>query len=134
MTTEVIVFPDAEQVLGDWLAEQLAARGYDVQVGTRPPDPRPASFVTLQRTGGPRANLVTDAPLITVESWADQESAAHDLAQLVRGLLNSAAGRVTAATVYQVRESGGPGNLPDPVTAQARYTQTFEIRLRGTAA
>jgi hypothetical protein len=132
--TEVIVFPDVEQILGDWLAEKLAARGSDVPVGTRAPDPRPASFITLKRTGGPRANLVTDAALITVESWADQESAAHDLAQLVRGLLNSAAGQVTAATVYRVRETAGPGSLPDPVSPQARYSQTFEIRLRGTAA
>lgn len=131
---DVIVFPDVEQIIGDWLADQLAARGIDAPVGTRAPDPRPGRFVVVQRTGGPRANLVTDAPLIIVESWADQEGAAHDLAQVVRGLLHTAPGRVPAATVYRVQETGGPGNLPDPVSPQARYTQTFEIRLRGAAA
>lgn len=132
--TEVIVFPDAEQVLGDWLAAALAARGHTVPVGTWPPQPRPSRFVTLQRTGGTRANLVTDAPLLTVECWADLGSTASDLAQLVRALLNSAAGQVGAATCYRVRETAGPGNLPDPVSEQARYTQTFEIRIRGSAA
>lgn len=132
---EVIVFPDAEQVLGDWLSAQLAALGDDTAVSTRAPDPRPGRFVVLQRTGGPRTSLVVDAPQITVECWADEESAASDLAQLVRALLISASGMRTAGTtIYRVREASGPGNLPDPVSPQARYTQVFEIQLRGTAA
>ena len=132
--TEVIVFPDAEQILGDWLAAQLTTQGLTVPVSTRPPDPRPTRFITLRRVGGARANLVTDAALISIESWAEQGSAALVLAQLVRGLLLSAPGRLSTATVYRVREASGPGNLPDPVSEHARYTQTFEVRLRGTAA
>lgn len=130
---EVIVFPDAEQVVGDWLAAELAARGYTVPVGTRAPDPRPgAGFVVLKRTGGTRHSLVTDAALLTAECWADLESGALTLAELVRGLIHSAPGRL--AGVKAVREASGPGNLPDPVSPQARYTQTFEIHLRGAAA
>ena len=131
---EVIVFPDAEQVLCDWLEPALAARGTAVPVTTRVPSPRPARFVRVIRTGGVRATLVTDAPQVTVESFAGTEAAAAALAQLCRALLNAAPGQVAAAVVYKVVELAGPQNLPDPLTDQIRYTQTFEIHLRGAAA
>jgi hypothetical protein len=131
---DVVLFPDAEQVLCQWLAAALAAKGVTVPVVTSVPSKRPAMFVRLMRTGGARHSVVTDAALITVESFAARESAASSLAQMCRAVLNAAPGNVAAVTVYKVREIGGPQNLPDPVTTQYRYTQTFEVHLRGAAA
>jgi hypothetical protein len=131
---ETILFPDAEDVIAEYLAAELTALGRGVPVGTRPPDPRPTTgFLVVRRTGGTRYTLVTDAPLVAVEAWAGQESVAYSLAQLVRGLLAAAPGRAPA-TVYRVREASGPANLPDPVSPLARYTATYEIHIRGAAA
>jgi hypothetical protein len=113
---EIIVFVDAEDVLCTWLAAQLDALDHDLPVGTRVPDPRPDRFIRLIRTGGVRYTLVTDAAQVAVECWDVVESAAAAMAQLCRGLINAA-----------------PVNLPDVLTGHARYTQTFEIHLRGTA-
>jgi hypothetical protein len=130
----LIVFPDAEQLLCDWLRTSLLNRGYNVPVTTSVPATRPPSFVRLMRTGGARRTLVSDAAQITVESFAAKESAALMLATMCRALIHAAPGQLAAAMVYRVEELAGPQNLPDPTTTQARYTQTFEVHLRGAAA
>jgi hypothetical protein len=43
-----LLFPDAVQVTA------LAAAGQVVHVGSQIPNPRPASFVKVTRTGGPK--------------------------------------------------------------------------------
>jgi hypothetical protein len=130
----LIMFPDAELVMCDWLRSALLARGYNVPVATAVPATRPPSFVRLMRTGGARHTLVSDAAQITVECFAVKESAAANLAAICRALIHSTPGQVPAVMVYRVEELGGPQNLPDPSTTQYRYTQTFEVHLRGTAA
>jgi hypothetical protein len=132
---EYLVFPDAEDLVCGLLADQLSARGHDVPVGTRPPDPRPPEgFVVVRRTGGVMHTPVTDAALLTVEAWADRESLAYELARIARAALASAPGQLGSATVYLVREASGPANLPDPVSPLARYTAIYEVHLRGVAA
>lgn len=132
--TEVVVFPDVEGLVCDWLPAELAARSRTVTVSTKVPNPRPAEFVRVIRTGGPQLNLVQDQPTLVVEAWAATESAAASLAELARALLKSTAGQqVGGVMVYRVDEIGGPQNLPDPDSAQARYVFTLSILLRGTA-
>lgn len=134
--TEIIVFPDVEALLCDWLPAQLAAhRAVAVPVSTRVPSPRPGEFVRVLRTGGVRGGvLILDNPTVTLEAWAQTETAAEALIQLVRGLVNSLPGQmVDGTTFYRVAEFSGPGNLPDPESAQIRYTYSASILLRGSA-
>jgi hypothetical protein len=132
--TQVVLFPDAEQLVCDWLPAQLTANSRTAPVVTRVPSPRPAEFVRVLRAGGPQLNRVQDQPTLVIEAWAARESLAASLAELARGLLKSLEGqRVGGVMVYRVAEVGGPVNLPDPDSAQARYVLTLSMLLRGTA-
>lgn len=132
---EVIVFPDAAAAVIDGLEAELAARSNMTPVRSRVPDPRPVTFVRVQRVGGPRRNLVVDDATVVVEAWAADEATGHDLAQLCRGIVHSLAGSTVGDTVvYRVDEFAGPGLLPDPVSQQTRWTMTFQISTRGRAA
>jgi hypothetical protein len=135
MRAEVIVFPDTEALLVDHLKAELGARGRaDVVVAVTMPAHRPTRCVLVPRVGGARRGLVVDAATIGVECWGASETDAHDLAQLVRGLLAALPGRLLDGTpVYRVEELGGPTNLPDPVSGQARYTLTAAVHVRGRA-
>lgn len=131
--SEVITFPDIESLLVEYLTEQLPLYGETATVHTQIPSPRPDEFVTVPRVGGPRRNIVVDTPTISADSWHIRPKAAHDLAQVVRGLVHAAEGQVLGGfQVYRVREFTGPGNLPDGVSAHARYTQAFSILIRGS--
>lgn len=124
---EVIVFPDVEQLLVDAYKTELAARDWNVPVGTKVPTQRPAEFVRIIRTGGTRRGLVLDDAQVTVEAWGQRESRTSQLAQLCRGLLP------TFDFVYGVDEFAAPANLPDPTTSQVRYTATYRVTVRGYA-
>lgn len=130
MANEAIVFPDDEQLLADYLNGLL-----DPPVGTAVPNPRPPTFYRIMRIGGPRATLITDSAQILVESWADRESTAKTMAQLVRAHINALPGQsLDGHVVYKVAELAGPGNLPDLESGQCRYVQSFQIDIRGAAA
>lgn len=133
---ERIVFPDAVAATIGALNSQLSALGFaGVPVRSRVPNPRPSRFVLVFRTGGPRANIVTDGAQVTVEAWADNDADAHDLAQAARAIVNSLEGTVTGGvTFYGVEELAGPGNLPDPESNQSRYTWSSIVNVRGDAA
>lgn len=97
------------------------------------PNPRPATFVTVRRTGGTRQNLVADNATVVVEAYAASDTAALDLAQLARRALHSARGSVVAGTtIYRIEELSGPAELPDPLSDQPRVTQTFTVATRGS--
>lgn len=135
-TSEVIRFPDAETVLIAFLNTELTAASDAARASGRVPSPRPARFVRVMRTGGPATSFWVDRPYITVEAWDDNEAAAEDLAGLCRSFVWAAylAGEIDGIPVYDLAEFGGPQRLPDPTTGQTRYTFTFSIELRGTAA
>ena len=97
-------------------------------VGTNVPPTRPAEFFRVLRTGGAKETLRSEAAQITVEAWAQTEARASDLLSTARAILNAA-----DAQLFGVREFSGPANLPDPTTAQIRFTMSFQIRARGTA-
>jgi hypothetical protein len=118
------VFPDATKALCTLFNQELTP-----PCVPRVPNPRPSIFLVVRRVGGPRRNLVTDEPMVAVEAWADSDENAHDLIQQARAVLHAAIG---TAGIYRVTEISGPGNLPDPVSDQPRYTQTFQVALRGT--
>ena len=122
-----VVFVDAEAILCGYLEDRVG-----VPVQTEVPNPRPASFVRVIRTGGPRLNQVADNPQLTIEGWAATETAAHDLLQLARSHVHGLAGTVQGdVAIYRVNEFAGPANFPDPETGQARYSFTVQIAMRG---
>lgn len=126
MTT--VAFPDATLT-----AITVIDAATAVPVRGNVPNPRPTSFVTVRRTGGPRQNLVMDEATLAVECWAATDQAAHDLAQVARTALHAAQGtRTGGVTIGRVVEVSGPGLLPDPVSDHSRYTQTFTVATRGT--
>jgi len=130
---EVITFPDVEAVAQDYLRGELTAAGDSAQVVTEIPKSRPARMVKLIRTGGARVNLVLEDAQLTVECWDTRRDGAHDLAQIVRGLLWAMPDRYPAVTTYRVQELGGIAELPDPDAANPRYTFTVIITIRGSA-
>lgn len=127
ITEAPIRFPDAEAAVRAYLLPGIRGRYPGLILATRVPDPRPAKWLRIMRTGGPRESMFVDRPQITLEAWAGNEGDAANLLEDARALLNAANGQL-----FGVEELGGPANLPDPTTAQIRYTMTLWIRIRGT--
>ncbi|QDG88866.1 hypothetical protein [Pseudarthrobacter sp. NIBRBAC000502770] len=123
---EGVKFPDVPQLVCDHLRASPLLTG--LHIGTKVPPTRPAEFILVLRTGGPRETIRSEAAQITVEAWAQDKARASSLLNDARAVLNAA-----DAKVFGVREFGGPGDLPDPTTAQIRFTMSFQIRARGTA-
>lgn len=128
-----VLFPDAEQTLIDALGPALAGHGMTQHVGTRVPQPRPEEFFRVLVTGGNRHDLVQDNPTVTVEAWAGTETRASLMARTARAVLESLRGVVVNGTVIGHGDFSSPANLPDPTSAQTRYTFTGSIYLRGAA-
>jgi len=139
MSNEVIVFPDVETLLVQYFNTKFSSYGgYTsplLKAYTKVPKTRPNRFVRVLRTGG-SASLIQDRATVLVESWSTDAIEASNIAQLVRGLFH-AIDTVTYQTVtyqfYRPQEFAGPANLPDPESAQERYTQTLSVGVRGTA-
>lgn len=126
--TPLVVFPDAALLVIEYLRAELV----EVPVGTRIPNPRPPRFVTVQRGGGTRRTVVSDDPILLIESWNTDSGAAHDVAQHCRALLFALEGTVLDDTpIYRVNEIAGPQELPDDTSNQPRYVFTTQIHLRG---
>jgi hypothetical protein len=130
---EVIVFPDAEETFRAHLEATLPLFGKDIPVSCTVPNPRPAEFVRIYRVGGPKRDLVTDNASLAFEYWAQLGSTASAGINLVRGIVAATVGQVIGGvTVYSVSEFAGPVLLPDPDTAQQRYTFTASTAVRGS--
>lgn len=129
----MVLFPDVEALLCTWLRTHLPATA---TVGNKLPNPRPAPFVLVQRHGGTRHTVVTDAAQIGLECWAVHDYEAHDLLQQCRWLLlYCLPGRILDGhVVYRVDEMGGPSNLPDPTSVSPRWVAEFQVHIRGIAA
>ena len=127
-------FADVEQLLVDHLNPEPLEVGQDpAPVSTAVPNPRPDHFYRVQRTGGVRRSRVTDAPIVVLESWGEDEDEARGMAEKGRAAMAALQSTKPDGVhqVYDVTESSGLVNLPDPLSDQARYTQTFELHIRG---
>lgn len=136
MDTPVVVFPYAVAVAIAGLTDGRANQGWDEEgpISGDVPRPRPTQFTTVRDTGGHRRDLVTDEAQLTIDSWAPNKTAAHDLAQRNRALFHALRSKVVdGTTVYRTGELGRPVRLPDDESDQERYRHTVTIALRGTA-
>jgi len=131
VTVDLIEFPDVELLVADHLRDMLGAT-----VLTRlpaAPGTRPTEFLLVERTGGPRATIVSDRPQVTIEAWATSKPDAHDLIQQARTRLHGLRGtHSTGSTIYRTDEAAGPAWLPDPESDTARYTFTATLHVRGS--
>ena len=101
-----------------------------VPVSTRVPNPRPASFVRVQRTGGAEQNLVQERPVVLVECWAATDAAAWALASTAWGALQGRGDKTSGSVEFTPSTTGAlssPVNYPDPSTSSARYQFTAEL-------
>ena len=132
--TDVIAFPDVEAALVGWLTAALPGYGITAPVSTQVPNPRPAQFIRVLRTGGPEQNLVVDGAQVTVECWDNSAPAAAATARTVRAVLKSVKNVTTTSgdLLYGTEEFAGPALLPD-VSGQPRYSWTVQVHARGTA-
>ena len=101
--------------------------GVSPRVATRvPPDVETLpAFVRLARGPG-SDDLVTDAPLIDIESFAQTYGDSADLAEDVRQYMHSLSGRkVAGVLIDRVRTATGPAHVdyrnPDTVRFVASY-------------
>src|SRR5690606_168587 len=128
----MVIFPDIEELLCAWLRAELD----DVPVSNKVRNPRPDLFVLVQRHGGVRQTVVTDAAQVGLECWAVHDYEARDLLQRCRALLlYRLPGQILDGhTVYRVDEMGGPSNLPDPTSSMPRWVMELQVHVRGLAA
>jgi hypothetical protein len=127
---KVAAFVDVE----DWLPVVLA--GITSEIASRIPDPLTSEFVRVIRTGGPgRRTRVSDVATVVVEAYAETETRASDLLRECAARLADVEGTtVDGVNVKTVTEVSGPGNLPTQTVSRSRYTQTFDLHLKGATS
>lgn len=132
----VALFPDAPERVADAIqARHRATFGSQLVTTNRTPNPRPSEFVKVILVGGTRRDQVTDVPTLAVEAWSSSRSRAGALAQEVRAVIHSLEGATFAGYTFgEVAEFAGPGDLPDPLSDQSRYTATYAVSIRSEIA
>lgn len=134
--TSTVVFPDVVALVIGHIDDNLATFGWPTtSVHKRVPSPRPSSFVTVLRTGGPARDHVVDDAQVTLDVWADEDADVADLTADVRAIVNDLAGTVIDGTqVYRVTEMAGPSDIPDPLSDQPRMRWSVVVQTRGAAS
>ena len=132
----VTIFPDAAMVIADALQiKHRAGFASTLEVLNRVPNPRLAEFGRVVRVGGVGRDQVTDVPTLAVEAWAATRVRAEALAQELRSTLHALVGATFATyTVQDVAEFAGPGDMPDPLSDQFRYSGTYAVTIRSETA
>lgn len=98
----------------------LAPAGF--HVGTRVPNPRPAQFVKVTRTGGPAARMTISEPTLLVECWGATDALAWAVAAKVWPLCHVPHAVQVSPTVWASRiQATEPVNFPDPTSGSSRY-------------
>lgn len=126
---ELLIDPDVEAFLVEWLPTQLATLGVEAKADAHKGSPKALGpHIQVRRLGGRRNNRVVDRARV----WLICEGPdASGLAKLVRALINSLPRqRLTDLVVYRVEEVSGISNMPGLHQSSARYGQTFEIYTR----
>lgn len=88
-----------------------------VPCSTAVPEKRPASFVTIERTGG-AYSLGKDEPALAIQTWGMTEGAAYDLALMAREWLLECWQVIPEVCRVTV---DGIVHFPDPDSRQERY-------------
>lgn len=110
--------------------------GITVGVGVRVPNPRPASFIRVNRIGGAQINMVQERPVILVECWGPDELTAWNLAAAAHEALEGRDPLEVNGVELSDRDVSSPVNYPDPSTASPRYQFQLQttINMEGTTS
>ncbi len=129
--TQLVTYGDLEQTFLDYLQRALAGRplAEGAEFGSQIPE-RPDVFVLVRRVGGTRARFL-DIASLDVQVWHRTDTQAHDLIDLVSGLIWLAEG---VGPIRGVSYATSPAFAPDPDSGAARYLMTATVTVRGTAA
>ena len=98
----------------------LENAGYEAS--TYPSATAATEFVTVERTGGNVEDLV-DHPTVAIQTWADTEARAEEMAVGIRNLL------VTTSRPYGIAKgtvNSGPYPFWDESTGKPRYQTVFD--------
>jgi hypothetical protein len=141
MSLPVVVFPDVQLVVVDYLTDVLTDRlehyVFGVKVGTVVERPRLPVAVTVERAGGIRTLPSVDNPRVEIQVWHGTDEHAQLLAQLVRALLHAMPGVVETSTgpvtVTRVADFAGPFRSPDPLSNHPRVRLTVEVGVHPVA-
>lgn len=128
----VVVFPDAEQLVVDYLTDRL---GGGVHVGTDLPEDLAAAVPVVAVSlldSDEVLDFVLEDAILDIEVVAADKGAASDLARLVSAHMK-AMPDVTfdGARVYRVKRQELVW-MPDEVTELPRYEMTFDVLVRPT--
>ncbi|GGT32059.1 hypothetical protein [Streptomyces purpureus] len=133
MSSAPSTFPDVEAIVVDLLSDRPELAGAIVD------ETPPAGFngtqraVIVSRRGGAWIDdLHIDRPMIELEVYGPDKTAAHVLANAARAVLLQSAGTVFGTSVItDVAEADGPRWLPDYVyTAANRYLCVIQLSVR----
>lgn len=116
-----LLLANVEAVVLGLLEESLS-----VAVGTSVPNPRPGSFVRVQRIGGGQVNMIQERPSVLVECWAPTRLAAWNLAAEAHSSLVGRNSLEYNGVELEDRALSSPVNYPDPSTASPRYQFTVQ--------
>lgn len=126
---EILIPPDAVALTIDYLND----RGFpwDVEVRNRRPNPTQGRIVVVRRTGGVDGDLITDAPFITFECFADTPKDTADLAMHTYGLMKAMKLEiVNGVQVYRVQPLAAPADLYDADAQRDRYVFSMMVEVR----
>lgn len=112
---------DVEQALIEWIPAKVGAPCY-----AEVPDPRPAEFVTVERTGG-ETSLGVDRPKLAVQAWGDTPALASALAGRLRLALALESWEIPEVCRCRVPSTY---RFPDPDSRQARYQLDVDMVTR----
>jgi len=123
-------YPDAVALLRAYLLPIVA-----VDIASRIPDPRPATWLQVRRVGGPQLRPVRDQPRIDVFAWAPTDPEAWTLAELARRSIHALqATTLLGPMCYRVDEFLGPRQFDDPLTGSPRVWATYSLTIRADDA
>lgn len=87
-----------------------------------------SEFVRVWASNLVQETMVTDAPTLTVEGWANTETRAARILALAVAVLKEQEG-----ALFGVSEIGGVGNNPHPdYPSKFRYSALLEVRVRAS--
>lgn len=107
-----------------------------VDVSSRIPNPRPASFIRVTRTGGTEANMVQERAVLLVECWGGTQQQAWDLVAAAYRVLQGRDPLEFNGIELGSRSCSSPVNYPDPSTTSPRYQFQLEttVNLKGASS
>lgn len=100
-----------------------------VPVVGQTPNPRPGTWVLVERAGGVTGGVNTDFPMMTAEAWAPTKGDASDLSHHVwRLLTRDLPPLVGGVRILRRVEVSGPSYQPAQSSGSYRYRCTVQIK------